>query len=121
MPRSSTSTSTPARANHQPALRPVTPPPMITTDAPFASLTARPSWSMSGRLDKARLQRGELRRRDMTRDPMLALEALHRRRRVVADRTDLARAARGERTTARHFARAGDGAFEYHARAGTLR
>src|SRR5215468_838861 len=38
MPFSSTSTSTPARASHQPALSPVTPPPTITTDAPVASL-----------------------------------------------------------------------------------
>ena len=35
MPFSSTSTSTPERASHHPALSPVTPPPMMTTAAPF--------------------------------------------------------------------------------------
>src|SRR5215475_13442177 len=35
MPLSSTRTSTPARASHHPALRPVTPPPTITTSAPL--------------------------------------------------------------------------------------
>src|SRR5689334_8332150 len=34
MPCSRTSTSTPWRASHQPALRPVTPPPTMTTEAP---------------------------------------------------------------------------------------
>src|SRR5271169_4665207 len=35
MPLSRTSTSIPERASHHPALRPVTPPPMMTTDAPL--------------------------------------------------------------------------------------
>jgi hypothetical protein len=41
MPFSSTSTSTPERASHQAALRPVTPPPMMTTAAPFGCAMAR--------------------------------------------------------------------------------
>src|SRR5215469_11000621 len=44
MPLSSTTTSTPERASHQPALSPVTPPPTMTTDAPCFSLMA---WARS--------------------------------------------------------------------------
>ena len=38
---SRTSTSTPERASHHPALRPVTPPPMMTTAAPFPCSMSR--------------------------------------------------------------------------------
>src|SRR5579883_2243581 len=38
MPLSSTSASTPLRASHQPVLSPVTPPPMMTTEAPVMPL-----------------------------------------------------------------------------------
>src|SRR5437867_10600948 len=85
VPFSSTSTSTPARASHHPALSPVTPPPMITTAAPFGFFMADPSSFIPGRLDKARLQFHQLAGGDVAGDPVAIGQALHRRRRVVAD------------------------------------
>src|SRR5262245_4306318 len=81
IPFSSTSTSTPARASHQPVLSPVTPPPTITTDAPVASLMDLAPSMDSGSLvhaerDRARPRGVRLRRgwaipvrRDLRRDP----------------------------------------------------
>src|SRR5262245_30938599 len=119
MPFSSTSTSTPARANHQPALRPVTPPPMMTTAAPRAVVMGASSSFSGGRLHKG-LQATQLVGGDVTGDAVTGVELLNRRRCVVADGAEAAGTARGERASPQNLVGTWHRALEQDAGAGVI-
>src|SRR6266481_6413001 len=74
-----------------------------------------PSSSNHARLDKSRLQPSQFVSGNVAGDTVIGLEALHRRRRLVADRPDAAGTAGRERTAAGNLVGARHSPLEHDA------